>query len=116
MRLSSREGFTLVELLVAVLLIDVGVLAMVSGSAVLVRRENATRTRLAAARLAANRIERLTGGGCGATSGSAGREHGIVEYWSASTLGADQLDLADSVAFVIDGVDRHLVVRTRARC
>src|SRR6478672_4177228 len=64
MTLRSRDGFTLVELLIAVLLIDVGVLAMVAGTALIVRRQNAMRTRALAAQVAANRIQRLQGGAC----------------------------------------------------
>lgn len=111
----TREGFTLVELLVAVLLIDVGVLAMVAGTAVIVRRQNAMHLRAAAAQIAANRIQRLESGACATLRGTAG-EHGINEQFSSDVIENGLRDLRDSVAFAIDGVSRAIVIRSRISC
>jgi Tfp pilus assembly protein PilV len=113
---STRPGFTLVELLVAILLIDVGVLAMVSATAMIARHQVALRTRIAAAQLAANRIQRLTAAPCAVSTGSATAERGIVEYWGAELLPNAERDLRDSVVFTVDGVERATVVRSRAPC
>jgi Tfp pilus assembly protein PilV len=111
-----RAGFTLVELLVAIVLIDVGVLAMVSATAMMARRQVELRTRVAAARLAANRIQHLIAGPCAATNGVAAGEHGQTERWGVTLLPNAVRDLHDSVVFSVDGVERVLVARSRAAC
>lgn len=116
MRQQCRSGFTLVEVLVAVVLIDVGVLAMVSGLAVVARREMGMRSRVAASRAAENRIQSLIAGPCVATSGSATGERGLTEWWSAQLVPGGQRELRDSVEFFIDRVRHHTVVRTRVPC
>jgi Tfp pilus assembly protein PilV len=115
MTFRSRDGFTLVELLIAVLLIDVGVLAMVAGTALIVRRQNAMRTRALAAQIAANRIQRLQGGACESLTGSA-TQSGITEQFSADAMANGLRDLRDSVSFTIDGAPRAVVIRSRMSC
>lgn len=116
MRQPIRAGFTLVEVLVAILLIDVGVLAMVSGLAVVARREMGMRSRVAAARAAENRIQSLLARPCAASSGSARGERGLTEWWSVQLVAGAQRDLRDSVEFFIDGARHHTVIRTRVPC
>jgi Tfp pilus assembly protein PilV len=111
-----RRGFTLVELVVAILLIDVGVLAMVSGTAMIARTQVEMRTRVAAAQAATNRIQRLIAGSCTATIGSAIGERGIVERWSVDLLSNAQRDVRDSVVFTVNGRERSVVIRSRAAC
>ena len=114
--LSNRRGFTLVELLVAVLLIDVGVLAIVAGTTMLARRQIELRTRTAASQLAANRIQRLISGPCVSTVGSAAGDFGATEHWTATVLPPAARDLTDSVAFTIQDVPRSVVMRARTIC
>jgi len=113
--MSSRRGFTLVELLVAVLLIDVGVLAMVSATTLLVRRQLGLRTRVVASQLAANRLQHLLASPCTSTTGVATSE-GVTEHWSATLLPSSMRDLRDSVVFAIDGTERSVVLRSRSSC
>ena len=114
--MSSRRGFTLVELLVAVLLIDVAVLAMVSATTLLVRRQTGLRTRVVASQLAANRLQHLLAAPCASATGSATPERGVTEHWSATLLPSSMRDLRDSVVFAIDGAERSVVLRSRSRC
>lgn len=116
MRQQGRRGFTLVEVLVAVVLIDVGVLALVAGLAVVARREMGMRSRVAASRAAENRIQSLVAGPCVAASGSANGERGLAEWWSAQLVPGGQRELRDSVEFFVDGVRHHTVMRTRVPC
>jgi len=116
MSLQSRRGFTLVELIVSVLLIDVALLALVAGSAVVVRRQVVLRTRLGAARIAANRLESLSIAPCADVSGTARNERGIVETWQATIGPASRRDLRDSVAYA-DGPDqRSIILRLGTAC
>jgi Tfp pilus assembly protein PilV len=112
----SRRGFTLVEVLLAVLLIDVGLLALVATSAVLVRQTNALRLRNAALRTATNRIQQLGAGSCAATSGFAVTPDGVREQWSADSLGTGFLDVRDSVSFLVGSASHAVVLRTRVPC
>lgn len=115
-RVTNRRGFTLVELLVAVVLIDIGVLALVSGSAVVVRRTNEIRIRTAAERAAANRIQLLAAGVCAPASGSSPAGRDITEYWAAEPSVNGVRELRDSVAFRLGGEPRSVVLRTRLPC
>jgi Tfp pilus assembly protein PilV len=114
-RNERRPGFTLVELLVAVLLIDVGVLAMVGGTAAVARRQVEMETRTKAAQLANNRIQGLIAGPCSASHGSATSGGGIVEHWLLDVADG-QRDLRDSVVFFIARAERSVVIRSRAPC
>src|SRR5262249_36057720 len=116
MRFECRTGFTLVELLVAVLLFDVGVLAMVASSTMLVRQQVELRARVAASQVAANRIQRLIAGSCIAASGEASTDRGVTEQWSESLLANAVRELRDSVAFIVNGAEHHVVIRSRAAC
>ena len=116
MRFANRRGFTLVELLVAVVLVDMGLLALVSGTAVLVRRQNELRARAAAVRYAGNRLQLLAAGPCIPVSGSAPAAPGITERWSAESTPNHTRELSDSVTFSVRGAERSLVLRTRLTC
>lgn len=114
--MKNRRGFTLVELLVAVLLIDVGLLALVAGSAVVVRRQNELRVRGLAASAAANRVQQLVAGGCQPGAGSALVAPGIVEQWTVAGQGRSTRDVYDSVSYTEAGASRSVVLRTRITC
>ena len=116
MRLRVRAGFTLAELLVAVLLIDVALLALVAGSAIVVRRYNETRVQTSASRAAANRLQLLSAVGCGAASGAAIVDRGITEYWNATARGNHTIELRDSAVFASRGAERQVVLHTRVPC
>ena len=113
-RRSRRElGFSLLELLVAILLIDVAVLGIVRTHAVVVRSRNAMRARSAATTAASARLEQLLASPCTAASGSALRP-AAVEFWS-SQLDGHGREISDSVVF--GGAASHVVVlRTRVPC
>src|SRR5438477_7969799 len=82
----SRAGFTLIEVLVAVMLIDVGLLALAASSAVLVRQTTQARARIAALQAASNRLETLAAAPCVAGAGIVVAASGLREYWSADSI------------------------------
>jgi Tfp pilus assembly protein PilV len=114
----SRAGFTLVELLVAVLLIDVGLLAIVASGALIVRQTNESRAHAAAVRMALDRLESGSAAfPCAATSGS--RTSGsprLAENWSVRLLPTGDREIVDSVRFPTTAGSRVVVLRTRATC
>ncbi|HVX37936.1 MAG TPA: type II secretion system protein [Gemmatimonadaceae bacterium] len=111
-----RAGFTLVELLVAIVLIDCGVLALVAESAVLVRKRNDLRTHALATRVAGDRVQSLAAGACAETVGSAEWPGGMRESWSVALVPNHVRELSDSVAFVEGRATRSVVLRTRLPC
>jgi len=111
----ARPAFTLAEVLVAVVLIDVGLLALVAGSAVLVRQTNELRLRTAALRAANNRLQRLGSAPCQATAGSA-TVAGVREDWTVAPRPDSVGDLRDSVTFQVGPASHSVVLTTRLPC
>jgi Tfp pilus assembly protein PilV len=110
-----RAGFTLVEVLVAVLFIDVAVLASVATSAFVVRRQVELRAHMAASDAAANRLESLALGPCAPATGSAAGPLGIVEHWSTTIIDGVR-SIRDSIAFRTGTTAKHVVLETRKPC
>jgi Tfp pilus assembly protein PilV len=110
-----RAGFTLIEVLLAVVLIDVGLLALVAGSAVLMRQAAEVRARFNALRAANNRIQALAVGPCASTVGSS--EAGDVsEHWTVAVQPNRVREVRDSIAFKAAGTDRSVSLLTRLPC
>jgi Tfp pilus assembly protein PilV len=111
-----RRGVSLVEVLLAILLIDFGLLALVAGSAVLVRQTTALRLRNAALRAASNRVQQLGGGPCAASSGSVTTPDGMREDWLVAPSANRMLDVRDSVTLPAGIASRSVVLVTRLPC
>jgi Tfp pilus assembly protein PilV len=112
----ARAAFTLVEVLLAIILIDVGLLALVATSAVLVRETNALRMRNAAYRAATNRLEQLGAAACQPAAGVATSTDGISEAWVVSVPAPRVLDVRDSVTFSVGTATRAVVLSIRLPC
>jgi Tfp pilus assembly protein PilV len=112
----ARAGFTVVEVLLAIILIDVGLLALVATSAVLVRETNALRMRNAAYRAARNRLEQLGGATCQPATGVATSVGGISEEWTVTIPAPRVLDVRDSVTYTVGTTARSVVLRTSLPC
>lgn len=111
-----RPGFTLIEVLIAVVLIDVGLLALVASGSVLVRRTTEYRLQNRAARIAADRLGLLGASPCVAVSGTAASAGGIAESWSAAAPVNGVRELRDSVAFSIGTAAKSVTLRTAQPC
>jgi len=111
----ARPGFTLAEVLIAVILIDAGLLALVAGTAVLVRQTNELRLRTAALRAANNRLQQLGSSPCQATAGAAAAA-GVREDWVVAPRSDSVGDVRDSVTFQIGSASRSVVLSTRLPC
>jgi prepilin-type N-terminal cleavage/methylation domain-containing protein len=110
------SGFTLVEVIIAVVLIDIGLLSFVAGSAVLIRRTNDVRAEAAALQAANGRVEMLGVGPCAVSSGTATISPSLREAWWAEVPLPGLRELRDSVTYEVQGRTRSLVVRTRRPC
>jgi len=110
------KGFTLIEVLVAIVLIHVGLLSLVAASAMLMRRTTETRIESAAIEAATNRLETLSAGPCTAGSGTAAGPFGIREAWSAQLVSPATLSLRDSVSYGLSSRTRVAVLQTGVAC
>jgi|SRR5215831_1744567 len=106
-------GFTLLELLVAIVLVDVAIFAVLHTHAVVVRNRNEARARSAALDAATARVEQIIALPCVATAGST-LIRGSAEFWSSS-IDATTREISDSIVFGASA--RHsFVLRTRSLC
>ena len=115
--LLARRGFTLVELLVALLLLDVGLLALVGFATTLYRDGNDTRASARALAIASSRIERMASLSCdGASAGAATSGTGVSEWFTDSPTPNETRALADSVRIVTSRGVQIASLRTSAPC
>jgi type II secretory pathway component PulJ len=91
-------GYTLLEIVVALLLFAIGGLALVTTSAAIGRAMNTNAVRERAARLAASRLEIL---GAGCHRAASGREtfQQIESEWSVTFLDSVRLGVVESVKY-----------------
>ena len=112
-----RKGFTLVEALVALVIFEFGMLAVVATSAVAARDLGTAHRRAHALALGRERVGMLHAAACSsAASGTALGASGFVETWRVEIDGRRRL-VSDSVAFTAARGNRSsLVVRAAAVC
>jgi type IV pilus modification protein PilV len=110
-----RGGFTIVELLVAMMIFCVGVLAMASTAARTITMLASGQARTIAASVAENRIERLRGVPCSAHHSDSAVTRGIKERWSIVSL-ARVDDVTVTLSFAADHGTKSQVYRSFLSC
>ncbi|HEX5971789.1 MAG TPA: prepilin-type N-terminal cleavage/methylation domain-containing protein [Gemmatimonadaceae bacterium] len=96
-RPAPRPGFTLVEVLVALMLVAVGLLGVAGSSAIALRAANAAVREQAAISRARTRLALIEAAGCaGAASGDHDVEAGLEDRWTVEPLagGARLVDVS----------------------
>lgn len=106
-----RSGFTLVETLVALVLFQIGMLAVAATGAVAARDVAIARRTAQARDLARNRVEALRATACVIPSGREGSAvgPGLTEHWRLVPAGAGR-EIVDSVSFALPAGRRGVVV------
>lgn len=113
--MTNRRGGTLIELLVALIILDLALLSLASVGAVTARRIGDAGRRSRAAIAAANRLERLSALPCAAmTGGMAVLEPRVVETWVVTRVGGS-MELSDSIEIAVRAPER-IVIRRRVSC
>lgn len=113
---ARREGFTLVELMVAVLMLTVAMLGLLSTSAAITRMMGKSGRRSLAASVAESRFERLRSVDCTLlSSGSATARGGIAESWGVQRV-ARAVIISDSVRYLDRGVSTSHAFQTVIPC
>jgi prepilin-type N-terminal cleavage/methylation domain-containing protein len=91
---ARRSGYTLIEMIVALLLFTIGGLALVATSGLVGREINTNAVRERAGRIAASRLE-ILGAGCrGATSGRETFQQ-VESEWSVAFLDSTRVDVTE---------------------
>lgn len=114
----SRPGFTLVELIIAITVLAVGLLALTAAGAAIVKLERRGDALSRNADAAETRLEVLRVDACAAASGSSTVGQ-TSERWTVVSLSAATLQIVDSVSVAgAGGRDSHRaqVYRSAARC
>jgi type IV pilus modification protein PilV len=83
-RSSRRLGFTLVEVIVAMTLLSVGILALAGLSATVMRNLNGAAQQTIAATLGQSRLEQLRSFNCATLSNGSATRRGMSEIWKVS--------------------------------
>lgn len=82
-----RSGFSIVEVIVAIMMLAIGVLAMVSSSTVVIRQLTMSAQRTTAASVAGQRLERLRSVDlCANILGGSATTWGMQERWTVSEV------------------------------
>jgi prepilin-type N-terminal cleavage/methylation domain-containing protein len=92
------RGYTLIEVIVALVVFAIGALGLAAGSAIVTREMATTGTRSAATRLARNRQEAVHSACRTAQSGSE-MAGGIRSEWTVSRADSSRIRLAGSVSY-----------------
>ncbi|HUF25983.1 MAG TPA: prepilin-type N-terminal cleavage/methylation domain-containing protein [Gemmatimonadaceae bacterium] len=127
-RLSSlRPGFSLVELIVAIVILAIGVLGLASTAAVVMRQIAGGAQQTQAAAVAQARFETLRGMSCTQYgvlpyTGVATQSQGVSESWAVMTLAgtvngsAPGLDMVDTIFYDANGKRQTRVFRSVRTC
>ena len=113
--LRSRAGFTLAELLVALMVFSVGALAMVATSANVMTLITSSKNRTLAAAVAEARFERLRAQPCSAHRSDSTTTRGIGEVWTVVNL-ARADDVTVRVNFISNRRPQTRIYRSFITC
>ncbi|MDQ6887043.1 MAG: prepilin-type N-terminal cleavage/methylation domain-containing protein [Gemmatimonadota bacterium] len=112
----ARHGFTIVELLVAVMIMSIGVLGLASTAAVVNRQMGGGARRAQSAAVAQSRFETLRSTPCASIVTGTASTSGITERWVATSAGTRQFVVSDTVTFPNPTGPRTQVYRSYVRC
>jgi prepilin-type N-terminal cleavage/methylation domain-containing protein len=108
-------GYTLVEVIIALMVFTTGALALAAGSAVVVREMHASRVRAEAGRLIASRLEIVQSTCPFARSGSETLGP-IKSEWTVVPLDSNSVRLAGTVSYVVSRGRRAETYSTIVAC
>jgi prepilin-type N-terminal cleavage/methylation domain-containing protein len=95
----TQRGYTIVELLVAVMIFSVGLLGMAGTASVIMSTITSTKSRTIAASVAESRFERIRATPCVSRAGGSAMTRGISEAWTLDRL-ARADDVTVNVSFL----------------
>jgi type IV pilus modification protein PilV len=112
----ARAGFTLVELLVAMMIFAVGMLALAATAGSVTRMMGGAKRQTIAAQVAQSRIERLRSSPCASLLGGSETVRGISSTWTVSAVSRG-VNITETVVFATSrGSSRTRVYKTSLSC
>ena len=110
-----RDAFTLVELLVALVLVAIALLALSATTALVVRELAGAAARSTAGMALRNRVERFLLLPCATAASAEAVQHGVRERWQTTAVDS-AASLRDSVSLMDRRRERAVVVEARRQC
>jgi Tfp pilus assembly protein PilV len=111
-----RRGFTLIETIVALVLLEIGMLALAAFSAVAARELAVVHRSIRAQSLARNRVEHLSAMACSNAASGETIAGGFIERWDVGISG-DRRAIRVTVEFAVPpGSVRRIAMSTAAIC
>jgi prepilin-type N-terminal cleavage/methylation domain-containing protein len=115
--LKSRGGFTIIELVVAIIIMTVGVLAIATSSAGVAKQMRAGNQSALASVIAQSRLETIRSLGCSSLSDGSAATRGMTEKWNIVWLSTRTRVVTESVTYVPRAkVTRTLALRSVVPC
>lgn len=96
----TSDGYTLVEVIIALMVFAVGALGLAAGSAVLVREMHASSVGAEVARLAASRFE-IVQSTCPTTGSGSDTHRSIRSEWTVVPLDSISVRLTGNVSYLV---------------
>lgn len=113
----GRRGFSLVELIVAMVLLVIGVMGLVAVSGYAIRLSTATDRSTVATIVAQSRMERLRALSCANITGGTATTRGISESWTVSAIGTNSRQVTGTFTYTSrSGATQQLTQATTILC
>jgi prepilin-type N-terminal cleavage/methylation domain-containing protein len=100
-RRGHRAGFTVMELIVAIVILSIGLLGLAATSGVVMRLIGGGTHQTVAANVALARFERMRGLSCGRIAGGSAISRNVQEVWSVTPVGPVAMPTAMDVRLTI---------------
>lgn len=113
---AQRRGFTLVEMMVAVVILSVGLLGLASTSAVVTRQVAGGASQSLAANAVQSRLEWMRSIPCARIKDSTVTKRGIRERWVPGATSNGVLFVRDTVWYKVGGTSRRHVYTMAVPC
>lgn len=112
-----RDGFTVAEVIVAMVILSVGLLALASGSVGVVRQMRAGNQAAIASMVAQSRLEKMRSRTCSNISSGTATTTGLSEKWTVASSSSRISTVAETVTYVPRaGVTKKLGINTIVPC
>jgi type IV pilus assembly protein PilV len=95
-----RDGFTLVEVVVSMIILTVGLLALARGAMGVVRQMRSGNQSAIAAMVAQSRMEKMRSKACTSISTGTATTMGLAESWKVTSISARISAVAETVTYV----------------
>jgi len=97
---ARRRGFTLAEVVIAMVILSVGLLSLARGSVGVIRQMRAGNQAAMAAMVAQSRMEKMRSRTCSSISTGTATTSGLAEKWSVSAMSARMSAVTETVTYV----------------